>query len=208
MKKFFKLLLWSIGIGVALCLALMLSCDYLVTSNAKGRTYDDVEAIPYREVGLLLGTTPQTRIGRLVNRFFTFRIDAAEKLYKAGKVGKILISGAEDSLDGVNEVVSMRDSLIARGVPSDAMILDGKGFRTLESIIRASDVYHAKSFTIISQQFHNERALYQAAHLNLDVEDVIAYNAESPRTAMAMIIYAREYLARVKLFLDLFEIFR
>lgn len=208
MKKFFKLLLWSIGIGVALCLALMLSCDYLVTSNAKGRTYDDVDAIPYREVGLLLGTTPQTRIGRLVNRFFTFRIDAAEKLYKAGKVGKILISGAEDSLDGVNEVVSMRDSLIARDVPSDAMILDGKGFRTLESIIRASDVYHAKSFTIISQQFHNERALYQAAHLNLDVEDVIAYNAESPRTAMAMIIYAREYLARVKLFLDLFEIFR
>ena len=159
--------------------------------------------IPYREVGLLLGTTPQTRIGRLENRFFLFRIDAAEKLYKAGKVAKILISGDEDSLDGVNEVESMKEALMARGVPESAIMLDGKGFRTLASIERANRVFGLRSFTIISQQFHNERALYQAEHMGLDIVDPIAFNAESPRTAMATLIYIREFLARVKLFIDL-----
>ena len=200
-----KFILKLLAIAVVAVLVLMLTCDYLVTSNAKGKLYDDVEEIPYREVGLLLGTTPQTRIGRVVNRFFVFRIDAAEKLYKAGKISAILISGDEDSLDGVNEVESMKEALMARGIPEHAIMLDGKGFRTLESIVRAKLVFNLQSFTLISQKFHNERALYQASHLDLDFNDPIAFNAESPRSAMALITYAREYLARVKLFMDLID---
>jgi len=114
-----------------------------------------------------------------------------------------LISGDEDSLDGVNEVESMKEALMARGIPEYVIILDGKGFRTLESIVRAKLVFDLQSFTLISQKFHNERALYQANHLDLDIKDPIAFNAESPRSAMALITYAREYLARVKLFLDI-----
>jgi len=202
--RFLKTILKILVIAFAAIIILVLTCDYLVTSNAKGKLYDDVEAIPYREVGLLLGTTPQTRIGRVVNRFFVFRIDAAEKLYKAGKISTILISGDEDSLDGVNEVESMKEALMVRGIPEHAIMLDGKGFRTLESIVRANKVFDLQSFTLISQKFHNERALYQANHLDLDIKDPIAFNAESPRSAMALITYAREYLARVKLFLDIF----
>lgn len=200
--KLIKNILKIIVAGLVAILILVLICDYLVTSNAKGKVYDDVKATPYREVGLLLGTTPQTRIGRVVNRFFVFRIDAAEKLYKAGKISTILISGDEDSLDGVNEVESMKEALMARGVPEYAIMLDGKGFRTLESIVRANKVFDLHSFTLISQKFHNERALYQAEHLDLNINDPIAFNAESPRSAMALITYAREYLARVKLFMD------
>lgn len=198
-----KTILKFVAIAFVAVLLMVLTCDYLVTSNAKGKLYDDVEEIPYRDVGLLLGTTPQTRIGRLVNRFFVFRIDAAEKLYKAGKVSTILISGDEDSLDGVNEVVSMKEALMARGVPESAIILDGQGFRTMASIGRANKVYGLKTFTVISQKFHNERALYQAEHIDIDINDPIAFNAESPRSAMALITYAREYLARVKLFMDI-----
>ena len=201
--KSIKIIIKSLAIAFLTVLLLVLGCYFLVDSNAKGKVYDDVESIPYREVGLLLGTTPQTRIGRLENRFFLFRIDAAEKLYKAGKVTKILISGDEDSLDGVNEVESMKEALMARGVPEPAIMLDGKGFRTLASIERANRVFGLRSFTIISQQFHNERALYQAEHMGLDIVDPIAFNAESPRTAMATLIYMREFLARVKLFIDL-----
>lgn len=200
--RILKLILKIGALAFIAILILVLICDYLVTSNARGKVYDDVEAIPYREVGLLLGTTPQTRIGRVVNRFFVFRIDAAEKLYKAGKISVILISGDEDSLDGVNEVESMKEALMARGVPEYAIMLDGKGFRTLESIVRANKVFGLHSFTLISQKFHNERALYQAEHLDLDINNPIAFNAESPRSAMALITYAREYLARVKLFMD------
>ena len=154
-------------------------------------------------MGLLLGTTPQARIGRITNQFFIYRIDAAEQLYKAGKIDQILISGDENSLDGVNETKCMRDSLVARGILAKDIILDGKGYRTINSIINANKVYGLKSFTIISQKFHNERAIYQAEHLGLDVENIQAYNAKDPKSRRAYLTTIREYFARVKMFMDL-----
>lgn len=87
-----------------MCL-LTLVCNLIIVKSAKDKLYTDVDKVPPTEYGLLLGTTPQTRIGRRPNQFFKFRIDAAEQLYKSGKIKKILISGDENSLDGVNEVV-------------------------------------------------------------------------------------------------------
>ena len=124
-------------------------------------------------------------------------------MYRAGKIEKILISGDENSLDGVNEPECMRDSLVARGVPASAIILDGKGYRTINSIVNANKVFGLKSFTIISQEFHNERALYQAEHLGLNVENIQAYNAKMPKSRRAYLTTIREFFARVKLFLDL-----
>ena len=60
-----------------------------------------------------------------------------------------------------------------------------------------------KSFTVISQKFHNERAIYQAEHLGLDVENIQAYNAEDPKSRRAYLTTIREYFARVKMFLDI-----
>ena len=188
------------GVLICACLALLLTCNQLVVNNAKGRAFDEIDSIKPASYGLLLGTTPQTRIGNRENLFFRYRIQAAAELYKAGKIEKILISGDENSLDGVNEPECMRDSLVARGVPDSVIILDGKGFRTIYSIINAREVFGLKSFTIISQQFHNERALYQAEHLGLDIDNIQAYNATSPKSKWAMITYIREYLARVKMF--------
>jgi len=181
---------------------LMLTCNQIVVNNAEGKVFSDIDSIKYNKVGLLLGTTPQARIGRIKNYFFIYRIDAAEQLYKAGKIEKILISGDDHSLDGVNETECMRDSLVARGVPSSAIILDGKGYRTICSIINANKVYKQKSFTIISQQFHNERAIYQAEHLGLDVRNLQAYNAKMPTSRRAFLTTIREYFARVKMFWD------
>lgn len=206
MKKYYKIIALLIAIVALSCLALMLVCNKIVENNADGKVFSDIDSIKYNKVGLLLGTTPQSRIGRITNQFFTYRLDAAEQLYKAGKIKKILISGDEDSLDGVNEPECMSDSLVARGVPANAIILDGKGYRTINSIINANNVYGLKSFTIISQKFHNERAIYQAEHLGLDVEDIQAYNAKDPKTRRAYLTTIREYFARVKLFLDLYLI--
>ena len=191
-----------ICMGLA-CVSAIVICDALVKTNADGKIYDDIEKIPEAEVGLLLGTTPQTRIGGRQNMFFTYRIDAAEALYKAGKIKCLLISGDENSLDGVNEPVCMRDSLVARGIPNEAIFLDGKGFRTLDSVVRMRKIFGVRNFTIISQQFHNERALYLAEHLDLDVENIQAYNGKEPTSAMSMMTYIREYFARVKVFLDI-----
>lgn len=202
-KKLVTILNWVAIIIIVLSLAVVWVCNRMVADNATGKTYDNIDSVQYREVGLLLGTTPQTRIGNRRNLFFKYRIDAAEDLYKAGKIGKILISGDENSLDGINEPECMRDSLVARGVPTEDIVLDGKGTRTIYSIINANQVYGLKSFTIISQKFHNERALYQAEHLGLDVENLQAFNATSPSSKWAIRIYVREYFARVKMFWDL-----
>ncbi len=203
MKKATKIFLWSTGIILLMCIIAMMVCNQIVVNNAKGKVFSDIDSIEYNKVGLLLGTTPQARIGRITNAFFTYRIDAAEQLYKRGKIEKILISGDENSLDGVNETECMRDSLVARGIPASDIILDGKGYRTLNSIINANKTFGLKSFTIISQQFHNERAIYQSEHLVLDFEGIQAYNAEMPKSRRAFLTTIREYLARVKMFIDL-----
>lgn len=203
MKKATKIFLYAIGIILLMCIVVMMVCNQIVVNNAEGKVFSDIDSIKYNKVGLLLGTTPQARIGRITNAFFTYRIDAAEELYKAGKIEKILISGDENSLDGINEPECMRDSLVARGVPERAIILDGKGYRTINSVINANKLYGLKSFTIISQEFHNERAIYQAEHLGLDVENIQAYNAKDPKSRRAYLTTIREYFARVKMFMDL-----
>ena len=203
MKKTTKIFLYAIGIILFVCIVVMLICNQIVVNNAEGKVFSDIDSIKYNKMGLLLGTTPQARIGRITNAFFTYRIDAAEQLYKAGKIDQILISGDENSLDGVNETECMRDSLMARGVPANAIILDGKGYRTIYSVININKVYGLKSFTIISQKFHNERAIYQAEHLGLDVEIIQAYNAKDPKSRRAYLTTIREYFARVKMFMDL-----
>ena len=203
MKKVAKKILWTTCVMSFVCIFLMIICNQIVVNNAQGKAFSDIDSIEYNKVGLLLGTTPQARIGRITNYFFIYRIDAAEELYKAGKIEKILISGDENSLDGINEPECMRDSLVARGVPERAIILDGKGYRTINSVINANKLYGLKSFTIISQEFHNERAIYQAEHLGLDVENIQAYNAKDPKSRRAYLTTIREYFARVKMFMDL-----
>lgn len=203
MKRIVKIGIWTICIMAAICIALLLICNHIVVSNAKGKVFCEIDSIASTEWGLLLGTTPQSRISNKQNQFFIYRIDAAEQLYKAGKIKRILISGDENSLDGVNEVVCMKDSLVARGVDAKDIVLDGKGFRTLDAVVRAVKVYDIHCFVVISQRFHNERAIYLAEHLGLDVHDVYGYNANDATSNLSVLTYIREYFARVKVFLDL-----
>ena len=86
MKKVIKIGVWSTVTIMVVCLALMLICNQIVVNNAKGKAFSDIDSIKYNKVGLLLGTTPQARFDRITNYFFIYRIDAAEQLYKAGKV--------------------------------------------------------------------------------------------------------------------------
>ena len=93
MKKVAKKLLWTTCIMAFVCIVLMLICNQIVVNNAEGKAFSDIDSIKHNRVGLLLGTTPQARFDRITNYFFIYRIDAAEELYKAGKIEQILISG-------------------------------------------------------------------------------------------------------------------
>ena len=192
-------------VSIVICIALLLICNQLVISNADGRLFDEVETVPEGySFGLLLGTTPQTRIGHRRNMFFESRIHAAASLYHAGKIQKVLISGDDNSLDGVNEVECMRDSLLERGIPPKDIILDGKGYRTILSVRNAYHDYGCRKLIVISQKFHNERVLFLADNLGLGFNQVIGFNAESPHSLMSQKTYVREWFARVKMFIDLF----
>lgn len=182
------------------CLALIATCDIAVRATAHGRTYDNVSDIPHNRVGLLLGTNSTTPRGTH-NYYYTHRINAAAELFHAGKIDYLLISG-DNSSKHYDEPNMMRDSLLLHGVPADRIVLDYAGFRTLDSVIRAKEVFGQSSFTIISQKFHNERALVQARHYGIDA---IAYNADDVVLGYPWVkVQCRERLARVKLYLDLF----
>lgn len=188
-----KKLLIFVMIMIAIGLLVVIACQ-IVKHAAKGRLYDAVYEIPHREVGLLLGTNPLGRSGR-PNQFYLRRIDATVAMYEAGKVDRIIISGARRG-DEYDEPEAMREALLNRGVPDNILILDGEGFRTIASIKRAKEVFGADTLTIISQQFHNERALFMAQHKGMDA---IAYNAANTSSRKWRVIMTlRECLSRVK----------
>lgn len=194
MKKTLKRSLWVIMAIMVAGLAVVAGCELAVYSASKGRVYSDVDEIPHREVGLLLGTNPKGRRGG-ANMFYNYRIDAAVELYEAGKVDRILISGAKKGSD-YDEPQAMREALVVRGVPDSILILDGQGFHTIESIVRAKEVYEVDSLTVISQEFHNRRSLYMAKHNGLDA---IAFNAANTTVLRwRVIMFLRERASRVK----------
>lgn len=177
-------------------------CDVIVSRNAFGKTYDNVESIPHRKVGMILGTSPISTWNGRRNYYFDYRIKAGAELYKAGKVDWLVVSGGDyrNTENGYDEPVAMRDSLIKQGVDSARIVLDYDGTRTLNSIAKMRDIYCQDSIIIISQKYHNERALYQAKHLGIEA---IGFNAKTPgkRTSWWR-NRGREVLARVKLFID------
>ena len=128
-------------------------CFYkLVENKTADKLYNDVNSIPYNEVGMVLGTNPKTKKG-MDNPYFYNRVDAVEKLYKAGKIKFILISGDNKTKD-YSEPDVMRKILIERGIPKDVIYIDYAGFRTLDSVVRAKNIFGQTQMTVISQKFH------------------------------------------------------
>ncbi len=189
-------------IAMALIVVAVIVCYIVVSYNANGKTYDKAEDIPYNRVGLLLGTSPITPQGEH-NYYFDNRIKSTADLYHNGKISHIIASGGDysDRENGCNELTAMRDSLVAHVVPDSVITLDYQGIRTLNSIVKAKAVYGLDSITVISQKYHNERAIWLAEHYGLHV---IACNAPTPDiTDKRIKNISREFLARVKMFLDL-----
>jgi SanA protein len=95
----------------------------------------------------------------------------------------------------------MRDALLALGVPDSCIVLDYAGFRTLDSVVRCEEVFGEDSVTIISQEFHNQRAVFIANKSHLSA---IAFNAQEVNKNYSFRTRIREYFARVKCVLDIY----
>jgi SanA protein len=194
-KRLFTILV----VVVCVAIGVFASCAYMVDGAGRGRVYDRIDEIPPREVGLVLGTSKRRPDGG-PNPFFLNRIDAAVKLYRAGKVKHLLVSG-DNHLNGYNEPVDMRNALVAQGVPAGVITLDYAGLRTLDSIVRADKIFRLRRFTIISQRDHDDRAMLIAKHYGLDT---IAYAADDVDFHYAPRAHIHVWLAEVKVVLDLY----
>lgn len=185
LKSFFTL----VEIGVLL----MILANVWVYALTNGRTYTRISKIPPRETALVLGTSPKMKSG-LSNPYFTSRMDATALLYHHGKIKKIIVSGEKSP--GYDEPFAMKNYLIYQeGVPERIIIEDPKGFKTQASISNCKNIYQQNDVIIVSQGFHNLRALFYARNndmnaLGFDAQDVLT-NQSYYRNQ------SREFLARV-----------
>jgi SanA protein len=193
-KKFFIISIITI---IVVVLASTYFCNKVIIDTSKGKLFSDIESIPYNKVGLLLGTSKYGWRGHN-NPYYDYRIESAINLIKEGKIKYLIISGDNGRKD-YNEPEDMRSDLIKAGIDSSIIYLDYAGFRTFDSIIRLKEIFGQTSVTIISQQFHNERAIYTASREGINA---IGFNATDVGTKEGLRTEIREKLARVKVFLD------
>ncbi|MBW1619418.1 SanA/YdcF family protein [Empedobacter falsenii] len=193
-KSFYTLLI--LGIGSLLFTAF---ANYKIENSTEEFVTDKLEILPKTKVAIVLGTAPNLVSG-FQNYYFTYRIDAATKLYQSGKVTHFILSG-DHGRKNYNEPEAMKQALIKNGVPENVIYLDYAGFRTLDSMIRAKEIFGQNDFIVVSQEFHNQRAVYIARK---NVINAYGYNAKDVNKHAGLKTNIREYFARTKVFIDSF----
>ena len=162
----------------------------------EGKLFSEAGDVPKTPVALVFGCAKNFN-GR-DNLYFKYRIEAAASLWKAGKVMCFIVSGDNHAHD-YNEPKDMKGALVELGVPEEKIVCDYAGLRTLDSVVRAKEIFGVQKVVLISQKFHNERAVYLAESIGLEV---VGLNAQSVGGSSAVSNTRREKLARVKMWLD------
>jgi SanA protein len=191
-----RVVVTALLVGFTALLALIVTCNLWIITSTKSQVFREVSAVPFNTDGLVLGTGKLIEKGR-VNRHFVRRVDAAAALYQAGKVKRLILSGNK----GYDEPMEMKRALLDRGVPESAMVLDNYGLRTLDSVVRARDVFKCDKLTIISERFHDYRALFLSRYYGIDA---VAYAPKDLPFRWMIHSTVRECFARVKAVLDLY----
>ncbi|AML59312.1 outer membrane permeability protein SanA [Serratia rubidaea] len=180
--------------------ALMLTAialDRWISWKTAPYIYEEVQQLPDRQVGVVLGTAKYYRTG-VINQYYRYRMQGAINAYNSGKVKYLLLSG-DNALQSYNEPMTMRRDLIAAGVAPSDIVLDYAGFRTLDSIVRTRKVFDANDFIIITQRFHCERALFIALHMGIQAQ---CFAVPSPKNMLS--VRVREIFARLGALNDLY----
>jgi len=194
-RRFIKIM-WKVGLALIIIIVLSYKAiDWTTDRQIK----TSLKKTPKKHVGLVLGTSKYVVSGGR-NLFFKYRIDATVKLYRAGKIQHILVSG-DNGHKSYNEPEEMRKELIKQGIPNDRITLDYAGFRTFDSMIRCKEVFCQSDIIIITQRFHLHRALFLANRFGINA---IGFEAKDVPKSYAVKTTVREYFARVKALLDIY----
>ncbi len=200
----FRHLIVAATLLAAMFMGLTIVASHICRDAAGGRIFSSIETVPTNDVGLVLGTSRLTKHGK-PNLHFNQRIEAAAALYHAGKVHHLLVSG-DNHIAGYDEPTDMRNALVAAGVPVGAITCDYAGFRTLDSVVRAKEVFELQHCTIISEEFHCPRAVWIARQHGLDA---VAFAAPDVSfKSWSWRAEAREQLAQAWCAVDLYLLHR
>jgi len=183
---------------IAILLVYSILANLLIINTSNKYLFSSTEEIPKNKIGLLLGTGKYAENGS-VNLYYKYRVEAAVKLFESGKIEAILVSG-DNSRIGYDEPSCFKEDLICKGIPAEKIFLDFAGFRTLDSVIRAKKVFGLDSFTVISQRFHNQRAVFLANKYHINA---VAFNAEGVNHNYSLRTKVREYLAKTVATIDI-----
>ena len=173
--------------------------NYKIDSETRPFIKNKTDELPKCKTALLLGTSKVLK-HQQVNEYFYRRINATVNLYMAGKVKYIIVSG-DNSTDNYNEPADMRRDLIKCGIPDSVIYMDYAGFRTFDSVVRAKEVFGQDTVIMVSQEFHNQRAIYLAQRIGLVA---YGYNAEDVNSSAGIKTKFREFFARLKVFIDIY----
>ncbi len=199
LKHIIKFTLHLLLISIAGIIIMGFTANLIIMLSNKSKIYDNVEDIKHNHAALVLGTSKYLKSGE-INPFFKNRIDAAVKLFENKKINCIIVSGDNRTIY-YNEPAEMRKELIKAGIPDSLIFMDFAGLRTLDSVVRAFEIFEQEEFTIVSQKFHNQRALFIAGNKNINA---IAFNAKDVNHPGKTSTFFREFFARIKVFLDIF----
>ena len=173
MKRLFRYGVVALAAGILLILAVNL----LIYIQTKNYIYQSAADTPSAEAVLIPGAAIYS--DGTLSSIFRDRVDAAIKLYEAGKVSKILVSG-DNSTDSHNEVNPVRVYLLSKGIPDEDIFLDHAGFDTYSSMYRARDIFGVTSIIISTQSFHLPRAIFIARSLGVNASGLNADKGSIP----------------------------
>jgi vancomycin permeability regulator SanA len=103
--------------------------------------------------------------------FLTARLELARRLFDAGKVRVLLVSG-DHSRPDYDEPGTMRDWLVAHGVPARRVVVDDAGVDTYDSCARANRIFGVRQAIVVTQTYHLDRAVTLCRRLGVDAAGV------------------------------------
>lgn len=180
---------------LAAALVVVVAAAHLAVGSVADRVHVDVATLPAHTVAIVPGAG--LRPDGSPHGLLTERLVCAERLFAAGRVRHILVSGDGGSHDH-DEANAMRRWLVARGVPEASVQMDYAGFRTRDTMQRAVRVFEVRDAVICTQGLHANRSVYLALDAGIDA-DVLVANGDAWLTFGA---HLREHVATVMAVFD------
>lgn len=192
--KKYKILLIVVLCILVCGLSAVFSIDAYVLYSAKDAMISSEEAANLKDTDCIIVLGCQVKPDGTPSHMLRDRLERSIELYNLGAAPKLLMSGDHGQKE-YDEVNTMKNYAVAKGIPSSDVFMDHAGFSTYETMYRAKEIFGVKKAVIVTQKYHLYRALYIAERLGIEAYGVPAdYRTYSGQVKRDI----REILARCK----------